>query len=177
MICECLVELSHVFLEKTFTYKVPVSLEKEIKVGMRVTVPFGYQTLEGFVMKICKEESSLRDLKEVISLVDTYPILNEELLKLGKYIKNTTLSSLISSYQVMLPKALKASRKTNLKIKKEKYFKLNKDLNLENYKFNDLQTKIITLLKSKKLVSKKELESISPSSVKTLYAKKIILLI
>lgn len=41
MVCECLVELLHVFLEKTFTYLVPKELEDKIKVGMRVEVPFG----------------------------------------------------------------------------------------------------------------------------------------
>ena len=178
MICECLVELSHVFLEKTFTYKVPKDLENKIKVGMRIEVPFGKQLLEGFVMKIStsKEYKELEKLKEVIRVVDSYPILNEELLKLGKYIKNTTLSSLMSSYQVMLPKALKASHKTSLNIKKDKYFKLNKNLDLSKYKFNEKQQQIIELLKTKNLVLKKDLDNISPSSTKTLLNKNIIII-
>ena len=145
---------------------------------MRIEVPFGKQLLEGFVMKIStsKEYKELEKLKEVIRLVDSYQILNEELLKLGKYIKNTTLSSLMSSYQVMLPKALKASHKTSLNIKKDKYFKLNKNLDLSKYKFNEKQQQIIELLKTKNLVLKKDLDNISPRSTKTLLNKNIIIL-
>jgi len=35
---------------------------------------------------------------------------NEELLKLGEYISKKTLSTMISSYQCMLPSALKAHK-------------------------------------------------------------------
>ena len=176
MTCNCLVELSHVFLEKTFTYLVPDSLKEDIKVGMRVEVPFGKQLLEAFVMEISSENIDTSNLKEIVRLVDTYPILNDELIKIGKFIKNTTLSSLMASYQVMLPKALKAKNKVNMKIKKEKYLKLNKNISLEDYKFNESQTKIINILKEKKQVNKKDLDLISKSSVNTLLNKKILVL-
>ena len=52
MICDCLVELAHVFIDKTFTYKIKKEHENKIKVGMRVTVPFGKQILEGFVLSV-----------------------------------------------------------------------------------------------------------------------------
>ena len=173
MVCDCLVELAHVFMEKTFTYKVPKSLEKDIKIGMRVKVPFGAQILEGFVMKI--REGTAHDLKDVIELVDSYPVLNDELLKLGTFIKNTTLSSLMSSYQVMLPKALKARQKVNMNIKKIKYISLNNDINLNDYKFNSTQEKIINILKKSPNELKSNLELISKSSVNTLIKKGILI--
>lgn len=176
MTCNCLVELSHVFLEKTFTYLVPKELEDDIKVGMRVEVPFGSQLLEAFVMEISRDNNKdTSNLKEILRLVDQSPVLNDELLKLGKFIKNTTLSSLMSSYQVMLPKALKAKNKVNMTIKKDKYLKLNNDISLDNYKFNEKQQKIIDVLKNQKEVNKKDLDLISPSSVKTLINKNILL--
>ena len=61
----------------------------------------------------------------VLELVDKEPLLNEEMLYLGNEISNKTLCSKISAYQVMLPKALKASHKTNINIKEDKYIKLN----------------------------------------------------
>lgn len=175
MICECLVELEYVFLEKKFTYKVPKELEENIKIGMRVEVPFGHQVLEAFVMNIEKKQEENNELKSVIRLVDTYPVLNEELLKLGIFIKNTTLSSLMSSYQVMLPKALKAKKKVNMNIKKDKYIRINEKINLEDYKFNETQNKIIEILKKENQVDKKLLNLISSSSVKTLINKQILL--
>ena len=50
----------------------------------------------------------------------------------------------MSSYQVMLPKALKARQKVHMNIKKEKYISLNLDINLEGFKFNEKQEKIIS---------------------------------
>ena len=177
MTCNCLVELSHVFLEKTFTYLVPDSLKEDIKVGMRVEVPFGKQLLEAFVMEISNDICDTSNLKEIVRLVDTYPVLNDELISLGKFIKNTTLSSLMASYQVMLPKALKAKNKVNMQIKKEKYIKLNNDISLEDYKFNESQVKIINILKKGEQVNKKDLDLISKSSVNTLIKKQVLIVI
>ena len=53
-----LVELSNKNIDKKFIYSVPKDLEKNIKLGIRVEVPFGNQTLEGFILEI-KEDSNL----------------------------------------------------------------------------------------------------------------------
>ena len=52
MIVGVLVELSAKAVDKIFDYSVPCELEKDIKVGIRVSVPFGRMTLEGFVLEI-----------------------------------------------------------------------------------------------------------------------------
>ena len=172
MTCNCLVELTHVFLDKTFTYIVPTDLQDRIKVGMRVLVPFGKQTLEAFVMTIGNDNKD--NLKEIISLVDDYPVLNTELMSIGKYIRNITLSSLMSSYQVMLPKALKAKKKVNMSIKMDKYISINTEVDLGSYKFNKTQEEIISYLKEHKETDISTLNKISQSSVKTLVNKGIL---
>ena len=144
MVCECLVELLHVFLEKTFTYLVPKELEDKIKVGMRVEVPFGKRNLEGFVMSISNDRRDDIDLKNIIRLVDDYPVLNKELLELGKYMRGVTLASLMSCYSAMLPKALKAKSSVNINKKFDKYVRLNKDVNLSLIKLNATQSIIIS---------------------------------
>ena len=69
-----------------------------------------------------------------IVLEDIDFIQNKEMLYLGNEICNKTLCSKISSYQVMLPKALKASDRTNIGIKKNRYVLLNvDDLKLDEY--------------------------------------------
>ena len=45
-----LVELSNKNIDKKFIYSVPPQFEKRIKLGIRVEVPFGHQTLEGFIV-------------------------------------------------------------------------------------------------------------------------------
>ena len=168
MVADVLVELSHVFIDKTFTYKVTGS----VKVGVRVEVPFGKQVLEGFVLRVYSDSLDM-DLKSIIRVIDDEPVLNEELLLLGKYIKDETLCSLMSAYQCMLPLAYKAKKKGSVSLKKDKYIKLS-DIDLSSYKFNSVQQKIIDILLKDSIVLKKNLDMVSSSSVKTLINKGIL---
>ncbi len=172
MIVGVLVELSNKNIDKQYFYSVPESLIKDIKVGIRVIVPFGYQKLEGFIVEI-KDKNEIEDidLKEIIKIVDSDIILNNELLKLGKIMQEKTLSTLISCYQAMLPKALKAQKKTSIAKKFDTYYRLG---NIPA-KLNAPQTKIINLFNNKELVSRKEIISISSSSLKTLESKNILI--
>lgn len=169
MVVGVLVELSNKNIDKTFDYLVPKELIDNIKIGIRVEVPFGKQKLEGFVLEIKKESD--RKLKEIISIVDKDIILNDELLQLGKKMQQMTLATLISCYQVMLPKALKAKYNTSISKKYDIYYKLKE---LKNEKFNDKQKEIIDKLQKQNIVSRKELLEISSSSINTLLKKNII---
>ena len=127
MYASVLIEIGAKSVDKLFTYIIPSNLINDVKIGIRVKVPFGSMTLEGFVLEIKSVCEENYELKEIISLVDTDAILNPELLYLGKKIKEMTLCSLISAYQAMLPKALKAKNKVNINIKKDRYIILNKE--------------------------------------------------
>ena len=120
-----IVEITAKSVDKMFTYKVPDKYKDLIKIGARVKVPFGNQTLEGFVLNITNQIELDYEVREIIELIDKEPLLNDEMLYLGNEISKKTLCSKISAYQVMLPKALKASHKTNIKIKEDKYIKLS----------------------------------------------------
>ena len=117
MFADVLVELKAKRIDKTFTYLIPNNLIDKVKVGIRVLVPFGKQTLEGFVLNIEKDKDIDYELKEIIDIVDEEPVLNEEMLELGKYISLKTLCNLIHAYQTMLPAALKAHK--NFKVNKK----------------------------------------------------------
>lgn len=127
MYAKVIVEIGVKAVDKMFTYLVPSNIRNIIKVGARVKVPFGRQFLEGFVLELTDVFDDDIELKEILELVDEEPILNKEMLWLGKEISKRTLCSLISAYQVMLPKALKANFKTDIKKKIVKYLVLNKD--------------------------------------------------
>jgi primosomal protein N' len=125
MYIKVLVELSAFNIDKTFTYHVSDSLCEEIKVGIRVLVPFNNQKLEGFVLEIVKDVHEDYDIKDILGVIDSEPILTNELLELGKYMSNDTLSTLISSYQAMLPKALKAKNGRNVNIKYQRIVEID----------------------------------------------------
>ena len=157
-----LVELSNKNIDKVFTYSVPKEFESKIKLGIRVVVPFGRQTLEGFVVSFINQVDY--DTKDIIEVVDDDEILSDELLKLGKIMQEQTLSTLISCYQVMLPKALKAKNGTVINKKYDTFYKLG----IIPEKLNDKQRMIISMFDKSDFVLKSDLDKISSSSVKTL---------
>ena len=170
MVVGVLVQLASQNVDKIFDYSVPKELEDSMQVGIRVLVPFGRQTLEGFVLEI-KDSSSL-ELKEVYSIVDYDIVLNKELLALGKEIQKDTLSTLISAYQVMLPKALKAKAGTTIRKKFHTFYQLEQ----RDYLGTSLpQKKILELFHDRKMIPKEELTSISLSALSTLVEKKVLL--
>lgn len=174
MIVSVLVQLSSANIDKTFDYKVPEKLLNKIKIGIRVSVPFHHQLLEGFVLCIKQDNNTEYDLKEVLDVIDEEVILNEELLALGKKMKKMTLSTLISCYQTMLPKALKAKYNTKVNKKMDTFILLEEDIDRNALKLNDTQRKVIEKLQIEKEVLRQELNKISKSSVDTLLKKKIL---
>src|SRR5699024_2133713 len=74
---------------------------------MRVVIPFGPRKITGFVIDRMAE-SSISSLKEIIDVLDVTPVLTHELLHLGKWLANETLSLYITTYHAMLPQVLKA---------------------------------------------------------------------
>ena len=166
---DVLVELKAKEINQTFTYSVPKELESKIQIGIRVLVPFGRQKLEGFVLSKSSKKCQY-ELKDIIDIIDSEPILNSEMLKLGEYISKKTLCSLISAYQTMLPSALKAHKDFNVNKKYITYLTLiNKDYQAKNSK----QKEVIDIL-AKEDTLKSKLNDRYSSSIKTLLKNGII---
>ena len=170
MIAGVLVEVTNKSVDRIFDYIIPKELETKIKVGKRVFVPFGSRSLLGFVLEI-KQVSDVNNLKEIYDVIDDEVILNKELLELGQYLHKTTLASLISCYQVMLPKALKASIKSNVNKKYRKVYYLN---DFSNKKITEKQQEVIDLFKDKDKLNRDELKDVSLSILNTLVKKDIL---
>ena len=172
MIIGVLVELSNKNIDRVFDYSVPDCFLDKIKLGIRVKVPFGKMELEGFVVEI--KGSSDVEVKDILDVIDDEAILNSELLELGKKMQEDTLATLISCYQIMLPKALKAKNGQVINKKFDTYYYLNKDIVCYG-KLSASQEKIINLCMEKEFVLRKELVDISLSSLNTLIKKNILL--
>ncbi len=165
MYADVLIEIKAKALDRTFTYKVPDNMN--IKKGVRALVPFGNRTLEGFVLNVYKCKNLDYEVKEIIKCIDDYPVINDEMLSLGKYISKKTLSPLISAYQTMLPKALKAKHNTQINKKYVTYLKVGKETSLTTPK----QKEVYEFIKNQKEALKKDATAISVSAVKTLISK------
>ncbi len=128
MQAKIIVELPSKKVDKEFIYNIPLYLD--IKIGSIVKVPFGNRLIEGFVLDIGIFPTEYT-LKEIDCIVNR-DVLNTELIELGKYISKTTISSLSSAYQSMLPKGIKASIKNKVSTSKKRYMVLNQDINIIN---------------------------------------------
>lgn len=162
MLADILVEVVAKTTDKTFTYHIPDGMKA--KEGMRALVPFGRRNIEGFIIRIYDEVELDYEVKDIIQLVDEKPVLNEEMLELGKYISKKTLSPLTLSYQTMLPSGLKAREKTNINKKIVKYLHV---LKVGEFK-GEKQKQVFDYVKKNNLVLKAEANKISSSAVKTL---------
>jgi primosomal protein N' (replication factor Y) len=90
-------------LDLIFTYEAG---ELEPVVGGRVVVPFGRgaeKKLSGIVTRVHHEPPEGRQLKRVARVLDSAPVLDQELLALGKWIAQYYLAPLGEVYRTMLP--------------------------------------------------------------------------
>lgn len=173
MVIGVLVELSNKNIDKVFDYKVPEDLETDIKIGIRVEVPFGKQVLDGFVLEIKENESIGYKLREIIRIKDKEIVLNMELLELGKIMQENTLATLISCYQVMLPKGLKASNGTVVSKRYDIFYRVNDSF---AGKLTGKQEEIVSFIRENKIVKKEMLCNFSSNILGTLVKKGVLLI-
>ncbi len=112
-IAKVIVDVPASSINQTFDYKIPGQFQDILKIGMRVIVPFGPRKIMGFVVERTSE-SSFDKLKNISDVLDLTPVLTDELLGLGKWLANETLSLYITAFQAMLPQVMKAQYKKEL---------------------------------------------------------------
>lgn len=112
---QVIVDVPTMQTDQPFTYLVPVNIEKQLRVGMRVEVPFGKgnRHVQGFVLKLVEvtdEAVAAQSFqwKEIVAVLDLKPVLNTELLALADYMKEKTFAFKITCLQTMLPSVMRA---------------------------------------------------------------------
>lgn len=109
-IAEVIVDVPTMQTDQPFTYLIPSELQAAIETGMRVEVPFGKgdRHIQGFVVGLSEVAEPQQTLKPIVRLLDLSPVVNEELLQLADYMKETTFAFKITCLQTMLPSVMKA---------------------------------------------------------------------
>lgn len=176
MYAEVLIEYSAKSIDKSFTYIIPSKLKDIIKVGMKVLVPFGNKTINGFVTKIVNDYTASYELKEIVDIVDEYFCLNDELMKLGVYLQSKTLCTKITAYQTMLPSSLKVKEQKSNYNKYLTYIELNQNLDkIDEYiKTKPNRKKQIEILNNLKTENKLLKNTCSASAVNQLLEEGLI---
>lgn len=101
-----------------YTYQVPAHLVEMVEPGMRVIVPFGKgnRRVQGFVVETGVMMDATDKIKEIDEVLDLAPVLNTELLQLGKWIAEETFSFQINVFQAMLPNVMRAKYSKTLQL-------------------------------------------------------------
>jgi len=88
MIASVIVDVQARQTDRAFDYLVPESMRDWIEIGSRVAVPFGPRLIQGFVIGFPSEsELDVSRLRPIEQLLDIQPPLNEELVRLGRWMK------------------------------------------------------------------------------------------
>src|SRR5580658_1306233 len=89
-------------LDQPFTYSLPETLRHRVQTGSRVLVPFGTRKLTGVVLRT-HDEPPGPGIKQALRLLDEQPVLDEGLLKLGRWISTYYCAPLGETLRAMTP--------------------------------------------------------------------------
>ena len=105
-------------LDMVFTYAIPPGMEPVV--GGRVLVPFRQQRMSGVVVELHDRppqgNASKVQIKKVIEALDLSPVLDEQLLKLGKWIADYYLAPIGEVFRAMLPLSAEFKRAVEYRI-------------------------------------------------------------
>lgn len=101
MYAKVIVDINVPSLDRLFDYIIPEEELNNIKIGMRVIVPFGHQQRLGYVIDLV-ETSSLAT-KSLIEVVDIIPSVDLEAFNYIKFLESKNRSTLIDILETILP--------------------------------------------------------------------------
>ena len=105
-------------LDMAFTYRVPVEAAPVVIIGGRVLVPFRQQRMSGIVTELHDRKPSV-ETKKIISVLDTTPVLDAQLLRLGRWIADYYLAPIGEVFRTMLPLSAEFKRTIGYRITEE----------------------------------------------------------
>jgi primosomal protein N' (replication factor Y) len=109
-------------LDTAFTYGLPDGMQPVV--GGRVLVPFRQQRMSGVVTALHDRAPKVQ-AKNILSVLDVSPVLDEQLLQLGKWISDYYLAPLGEVLRTMLPLAAEFKRTIGYRIMNEGHMALH----------------------------------------------------
>lgn len=104
-ICRAAVSAANFTFDRLYDYFIPEGVQ--LQPGMRVVVPFGKgnRTVEAFAVQLGEAEGS-EPLKEIHSVLDDEPVLDESLIHLAAWMCSSLFCTFFDCAKVMLPAGL-----------------------------------------------------------------------
>ncbi|MFO7611047.1 MAG: primosomal protein N' [Clostridia bacterium] len=116
-ICAVLLEDANRSYDRIYNYNVPGGFANKLVTGMRVSVPFGRgKSLRSAWFLAFVNESRHRSLKEINGIIDDVPLLDKNMFRLAKMMRDRYFCSYGTAVSAMIP--------SGLKIRKERFVRL-----------------------------------------------------
>jgi primosomal protein N' (replication factor Y) (superfamily II helicase) len=158
-------------LPENLSWKIPSELDSSLEVGMRVVVPLGRRLLTGLVASISDHFEGEYDLKEIDTVLDEFPLITSEQLKLWEWMATYYMCSMGEVMSSALPGSLKLSSESKIVI--------HADYEGQGEGLNDREFQIFDALVIRKKLSFSEVSELLEiksihTHIKSLIAKGII---
>ncbi len=107
--------ITDIALDREFDYLIPDELKGRVKVGSMVRVPFGPRHLRVFVVALA-DSSSFPKLKPLDSVISDFPLFDDQMLRLARWIADYYAAPVEKAIAAILPAAV---RRTGAKFKEQ----------------------------------------------------------
>ena len=154
-------------LDKFFQYKIPEKLKGKIKIGMKVSVPFGMgnKKTEAYVIDIVST-AKVKRIKNIYAIMKDSMVLSDKMIDMLFWIKNKYVCTYYEALKVLLPppSSDKTIRLVSLSISKDEAIEY-----IEKIKSNaTAQKRVLEILLESDKISAKDLISFAETSYATL---------
>ena len=92
--------------DKLYSYAVPPELYQSVSAGKRVLLPFGRGNVSRQGIIFALKRSELKGLKKILSVIDSEPLLTDEMLKMCAFLQETVFCTYYDAVNIMLPAGL-----------------------------------------------------------------------
>ncbi len=125
--------------DHAFSYRIPEGMD--VRPGCRVAVPFGRGNAkrQGIVLRIGEDKAD--DLKSVSELLDSEPVLNDEMLRMCGFIKSHCFCTYYDAVKAMLP--------AGINYRLSLMYSVSVELGDRFYDLSDEQRRIVSIIRSK----------------------------
>lgn len=105
-------------LQRLYTYKVPTYLQEKCEIGKRAVVQFGKKKIYScLIYEIHTKKPEHYEVKEILSILDDFPVVNRLQFKFWEWIANYYMCSIGEVYKAALPSGLKLESETKIILK------------------------------------------------------------
>lgn len=109
MIARVIVDITHSNVDKIFDYNIPDGMS--VGKGARVLVPFGRQSVEGFVIDVATTtDCPIEKLKNVSNVLDPVPPLTDETIELAYFVAKKYHALMSEVLRLMIPSEMRGGK-------------------------------------------------------------------